>query len=94
MAISIRMKMQINPNLLWTFFEDIGAKILIPAGVNESMTTCENNPKNNARTISMYVILILLMKNKLTKNKGRNTISNFLFKNKKLKRAIRTAMMK
>jgi hypothetical protein len=43
----------LKPKFLKTFLEDMGAKIFIPAGVNESRTICENNPKNNDRTISI-----------------------------------------
>ena len=47
-AIIINIKRKIIANFLWTFFEEIGAKILIPAGVNESRIIWENKPKNNA----------------------------------------------
>ena len=39
------------PNFLNTFFEDNGANILTPAGVNESKRICENTPSSNAKNI-------------------------------------------
>ena len=80
------------PKFLRTFFEDNGANILIPAGVNESRTMCENNPKNKLITISMYETSNVGKINRLMKNNGRKTIRIFLFKNRKLKRAIRIAI--
>lgn len=44
-AKMIKMNIEILPKFSWTFFEDNGAKILTPAGVKESKTIWENNPK-------------------------------------------------
>ena len=62
--------------------------------MKESKTECENNPKNTAKTISTYVALRFGNTNKLMKNNGRKIINKFLFKNKKLRRAIKTAKIK
>jgi hypothetical protein len=72
--------------------DDRGAKILIPAGVNESKTIWEKRPKNKLKTISIYEISITGMTNNAMKNNGRKIISSFLFKKRKLKRAIRMAI--
>lgn len=61
----------------------------MPAGVNESRTICENTPKNNAKTISTCEKSPFGKMNKLRKNNGRKIIKRFLFKNKKLTRAIK-----
>ena len=52
-AKTIKINIEAQPKLLWTFFEDNGANIFIPAGVNESSTICENSPKNIASMISI-----------------------------------------
>ena len=79
------------PKFLQTFFEDNGAKILIPEGVKESRMTWENNPKNRLKTISMYETPESGIMIKPAKNIGIKIINNRLFKNKKLKRAINIA---
>ena len=88
------MKIMLNPKFLYTFLEDTGAKILIPAGVNESRTIWENMPKNKLKTISIYEISIAGRMKRPMKNNGIKTMSNFLFRNRKLKRAIRMAIIR
>ena len=66
----------------------MGAKILIPEGVHESRTIWENTPKNNAKAISIYEKSAFGIMNKLRKNTKRKIIRSFLFKNKKLMRAV------
>ena len=82
----------LTPKFLYTFLEDNGANILIPAGVNESRIIWDNNPKNRLKIISMYETSNVGRTNRLMKNNGRKTIRTFLFKNRKLKRAIRIAI--
>lgn len=89
--MTINRNIILLPKFLYTFLEETGANILIPAGVNESKTIWENKPKNKAKTISIYETFRFGIKNRLMKNTGINSISNFLFKNKKLKRAIKMA---
>lgn len=82
------------PNCLCDFLEDIGANNFIPDGEKASSIIWLNNPKNNPIAISILFTVSVPNKNKLIKNNGRNIKSNFLFRNKKLKRAIKIAMNK